>query len=804
MRLLPRDIATLCFALTGALYGGGVARDVQAQSMGAQRVLPIRQESLIRAAAAEPAQWIEGVSLSPTGAFAVYGMLRCSAAPGMLQPGCVPGGTLLVDVMNGRSTLVEAFRHRGGFGLDMQWSRDGQEFAAVHVSGDTLTLSRWAVRSTDKVQKIVFAGAESPLRPSERLVAWRWLSDRAQLVIGVAADTSRRRVQPERKPGFAWFASRENALVDSLLRVAAANAPSQMRLAVVNLRTRTQQTVATGRHTLYSGVLREPGYEPPEEWGRSTDGSFLFVKSLNPMPSRPITGSNRKEQVDLRLLASGVPAVKAEYGVRGDLYKLNLETYELQPLFENRPGRIGSVAEIPGASHELAIVEQDLRLGGSIYLAGWGNLQRVSARGASQVVTPGVGNRTVVASSDREGIVYHIDDQQAECAIYEVDTRRGSRTRISPEGLSACEASVSADGKTVVAALENVSTPPHLHRWKSTTRRWERIGHEPLADSQRVLGLSSPEFVTWWSGDGRFEISGVLVKPHQFNPRERYPLIVFTQGGSPGVTGVTKNYYRPSASLLACGGVLAGALANEGYLVLRTNHRGSTRIGLGQERYQFGRYGDHVELDIGAGIDWLAAKGWIDPTNVGICGHSMGGAEVAYGIANTRRFNAAVASDPFFLSELLIPRIGVSGRDASFRYERYRRVFASDPVETPWADPFKMRVPLLMRWSNPDADPTAARLGLQYDGEIQRLHQLEKLTYALEKNAVPYEMIVDADRHGVANLEYGIEWNSRVLQWFDYFLLKKGENPLPAMKSPIDYSKQLKKLKRATDTTDTQ
>lgn len=39
-----------------------------------------------------------------------------------------------------------------------------------------------------------------------------------------------------------------------------------------------------------------------------------------------------------------------------------------------------------------------------------------------------------------------------------------------------------------------------------------------------------------------------------------------------------------------------------------------------------------------------------------------------------------------------------------------------------------------------------------------------------------------------------LEWQSCLLEWFDFFVRGQGDNPLPAMKSPIDYSKLLKEV----------
>src|SRR3546814_1909641 len=38
------------------------------------------------------------------------------------------------------------------------------------------------------------------------------------------------------------------------------------------------------------------------------------------------------------------------------------------------------------------------------------------------------------------------------------------------------------------------------------------------------------------------------------------------------------------------------------------------------------------------------------------------------------------------------------------------------------------------------------------------------------------------------------EWQSRLLQWFDFFIQGKGPNPVPAMTSPFDYQDDLRAI----------
>jgi hypothetical protein len=114
-----------------------------------------------------------------------------------------------------------------------------------------------------------------------------------------------------------------------------------------------------------------------------------------------------------------------------------------------------------------------------------------------------------------------------------------------------------------------------------------------------------------------------------------------------------------------------------------------------------------------------------------------------------------------------------------------------------WSDVHKIRTPLLLRWSfegenvrgyglrSPAGRPTSSVV-----------MESDALYTALTGNGVPIEVMIDHNTHGVTSEKYMLEYQSRLLQWYDYFLLGKGDNPIPAMKSSIDYTQELKAAKK--------
>jgi acylaminoacyl-peptidase len=132
--------------------------------------------------------------------------------------------------------------------------------------------------------------------------------------------------------------------------------------------------------------------------------------------------------------------------------------------------------------------------------------------------------------------------------------------------------------------------------------------------------------------DGR-DIDGWIVKPHHFDPKKKYPLILEIHGGP------FANYGPRFASQMQL-------FAAQGYIVLYTNPRGSTSYGQEFGNLIHHAYPSHDYDDLMSGVDVLLAAGYIDADNLFVTGGSGGGILTAWIIGKTNRFRAAVVGKP--------------------------------------------------------------------------------------------------------------------------------------------------------------
>jgi dipeptidyl-peptidase-4 len=124
-----------------------------------------------------------------------------------------------------------------------------------------------------------------------------------------------------------------------------------------------------------------------------------------------------------------------------------------------------------------------------------------------------------------------------------------------------------------------------------------------------------PEFGELEAEDGQ-TLHYSLLKPFDFDPGKRYPVIVFTYGG-PGAQ-VVNNQWTGST-------VFHQYLQQQGYLIFVLDNRGSTNRGTAFE-FPIYRQMSRVEVrDQQRGVDFLATLPFVDAKRVGIYGWSYGG-----------------------------------------------------------------------------------------------------------------------------------------------------------------------------------
>lgn len=184
----------------------------------------------------------------------------------------------------------------------------------------------------------------------------------------------------------------------------------------------------------------------------------------------------------------------------------------------------------------------------------------------------------------------------------------------------------------VAAVVSHWKRPAHLVTFDVRTPDRSSVIVDVNDDVLAGKKLADIEEMWYESADG-LRVQGWLVKPIDFDPEKKYPMVLWIHGGPWSMYGVGWNWAWQNWAAL-------------GYAVLFTNPRGST--GYGQafvNGIQFSYPGKDYD-DLMAGVDAAIAKGWIDERNLFVCGGSGGGVLTAWIVGHTDRFAAACSMRP--------------------------------------------------------------------------------------------------------------------------------------------------------------
>jgi len=167
----------------------------------------------------------------------------------------------------------------------------------------------------------------------------------------------------------------------------------------------------------------------------------------------------------------------------------------------------------------------------------------------------------------------------------------------------------------------------------------------------------------WFKSPEGLDLQGWLIKPAEFDPEKKYPMILYIHGGPWAMYSVRFSW------------AWQNFVAN-GYAVLYMNPRGSTGYGQGfVNGIQYSYPGKDFD-DLMAGVDAARAKGFIDTDNLFVCGGSGGGVLTAWIVGHTDRFRAAVSMRPVINWHSF-----VGTTDGSNWYRQFKKFPWEDPVE---------------------------------------------------------------------------------------------------------------------------
>ena len=198
--------------------------------------------------------------------------------------------------------------------------------------------------------------------------------------------------------------------------------------------------------------------------------------------------------------------------------------------------------------------------------------------------------------------------------LYKIDVKKGKVTALTPER-GWHKIIMDADCQWFNDIWSTASTPVRM-MIRSTSGKTSKLlyeGEDPLAD----YASCKVELGTVPSADGAFENYYRLIYPKDFDPSQKYPLIVYVYGGphSQMVTDSWLGNIRMWEMLMA----------QKGYVVYVQDNRGTQNRGAAFEKAINRQCGKAEMEDQMVGIKRLLEQPWVDSERVGVHGWSYGG-----------------------------------------------------------------------------------------------------------------------------------------------------------------------------------
>ena len=176
---------------------------------------------------------------------------------------------------------------------------------------------------------------------------------------------------------------------------------------------------------------------------------------------------------------------------------------------------------------------------------------------------------------------------------------------------------VSEDGKTIVYFYSTASKLPQIYRAQlEGTKIISPVQVTKLNEGLVKNRNFARTEVIRWKGANDEEVEGILYYPTSYEAGKKYPVITAIHGGPTGHDGDSweDNWAYP-----------VNLLTQRGAFILRPNYHGSGNYGLKWvESICCGKYYDLETPDINAGVDYLIAKGFVDPDRIATLGWSNG------------------------------------------------------------------------------------------------------------------------------------------------------------------------------------
>lgn len=344
-------------------------------------------------------------------------------------------------------------------------------------------------------------------------------------------------------------------------------------------------------------------------------------------------------------------------------------------------------------------------------------------------------------NSKKKSVIVESNELSAiQSNLFAVNTATGKRTQLD-NGKGVHYGILSENGTLLCDKYSEPDVPRNIEIINTGTAKRNMIFSAP----DPWTGYNVPEYScgTIKAADGTTDLYYRMVKPIGFDPKKKYPTVIYVYGG-PHAHNVDAGWHymsRPWETYMA----------QKGYLLFILDNRGSEYRGLAFEQATFRHLGQEEMKDQMKGVDFLKTLPYVDASRIGVHGWSYGGFITISLMTNY--------PDVF--------KVGVAGGPV-IDWKWYEVMYGERYMDTPESNPEGYEQTSLLAKAKDLKGKLQIIIGMN-DPTVVPQHALQFINACTEAGTQPDFFVYPGEGHNMAGHK-SVHLHERITQYFEDYL----------------------------------
>ena len=344
-------------------------------------------------------------------------------------------------------------------------------------------------------------------------------------------------------------------------------------------------------------------------------------------------------------------------------------------------------------------------------------------------------------NSKRKSVIVRSNElSPIQSNLFAVNTATGKRTQLD-NGKGVHYGILSENGTLLCDKYSEPDVPRNIEIINTGTAKRNMIFSAP----DPWTGYNVPEYScgTIKAADGTTDLYFRMVKPIGFDPKKKYPTVIYVYGG-PHAHNVGASWHYMSRSWETY-------MAQKGYLLFILDNRGSENRGLAFEQATFRHLGQEEMKDQMKGVEFLKSLPYVDADRMGVHGWSYGGFMTISLMTNY--------PDVF--------KVGVAGGPV-IDWKWYEVMYGERYMDTPESNPEGYEQTSLLAKAKDLKGKLQIIIGMN-DPTVVPQHALQFINACTEAGTQPDFFVYPGEGHNMAGHK-SVHLHERITQYFEDYL----------------------------------